>query len=73
MLAASVRLKREFGSLPSTLPLARAGKVKALAVSGLKRSPAAPELPTIAESGMSGFEIINWYGALAPAGTPNTD
>ena len=59
-----------FGSLPSTPPLVRAGKIRALAVSGLKRTPAAPELPTIAEAGVPGFEIINWYGLLAPAKTP---
>ena len=59
-----------FGSLPSTLPLVRAGRIRALAVSSLKRTPAAPELPTIAEAGVPGFEIINWYGLLAPAKTP---
>jgi tripartite-type tricarboxylate transporter receptor subunit TctC len=59
-----------FGSLPSTLPLVRAGKIRALAVSSLKRTPAAPDLPTIAEAGVPGFEIINWYGMLAPAKTP---
>ena len=49
-----------FGSLPSSLPLARAGKVQALAVTSLRRSSAAPEIPTIAESGYPGFETAAW-------------
>lgn len=56
--------------LPGALPPVKAGRLKALAVSSLRRSPAAPELPTIAESGLPGFEVINWLGVLAPAGTP---
>ena len=56
--------------LPGALPPIKAGKLKALAVSSLRRSPAAPELLTIAESGLPGFEVINWLGVLAPAGTP---
>ena len=59
-----------FGSLPSSLPLARAGKVQALAVTSLRRSSAAPEIPTIAESGYPGFETAAWYGVLVPIGTP---
>ncbi len=59
-----------FGSLPSSLPLARAGKVQALAVTSLRRSFAAPEIPTIAESGYPGFETAAWYGVLVPIGTP---
>jgi Uncharacterized protein conserved in bacteria len=51
------------------LPLVREGKLHALAVTSLKRSPAAPDLPTIAESGLPGFEYTLWYGLLAPAGT----
>lgn len=51
------------------LPLVREGKLHALAVTSLKRSPAAPDLPTIAESGFPGFEYTLWYGLLAPAGT----
>jgi tripartite-type tricarboxylate transporter receptor subunit TctC len=56
--------------LPGALPPINAGRLRALAVSSLRRSPAAPELPTITESGMPGFEVINWLGVLAPAGTP---
>ncbi len=59
-----------FGSLPTTLPLVHAGKIRALAVSSLKRTAAAAGLPTIAEAGVPEFEIINWYGLLAPAKTP---
>lgn len=59
-----------FSSLPSTLPQVKADKVRALAVSSAKRSPAVPALPTVAESGVPGFEVINWYGVLAPAKTP---
>jgi tripartite-type tricarboxylate transporter receptor subunit TctC len=46
------------------------GKLRGLAVTSLKRSASAPELPTIAESGYPGFEVTIWYGLLAPAGTP---
>ena len=59
-----------FSSLPSTLPQMKAGKIRALAVSGKVRSSAAPELPTVAESGVPGFDVTNWYGVLAPANTP---
>lgn len=49
---------------------ARGGQAKALAVSSLRRSPLAPEVPTLAESGLPGFEAVTWLGLLAPAGTP---
>ena len=52
------------------MPHVRAGKLRALGVAGLSRSSAAPELPTIAESGLPGFEVIGWWGLLAPAKTP---
>jgi tripartite-type tricarboxylate transporter receptor subunit TctC len=51
-------------------PQIRAGKVRALAITSAKRSPVAPELPTVAESGLPGFEVIGWFGWLAPAATP---
>ena len=51
-------------------PLWKAGKLRALAISALKRSPAFPEIPTIAESGVHRYEALIWYGYLAPAGTP---
>jgi tripartite-type tricarboxylate transporter receptor subunit TctC len=52
------------------LQFVRSKRLRALAVSSAKRTPAAPDLPTIAESGYPGFEAITWYGAFAPAGTP---
>ena len=59
-----------FAALPSTTTLLKAGKLKPLAVTSPKRASAAPELPTIAESGLPGFEQITWNGMLAPARTP---
>ncbi len=56
----------------TVLPVVREGKLRALAVTSLRRSSAAPELPTIAESGYPGFEVTNWSGLLAPARTPAT-
>ena len=58
-----------FNSIPAVLPLARAGKIRALGVGSTKRSVAAPEIPTIAET-IPGFECVNWYAMLAPAKTP---
>jgi len=58
--------------MPVVLPVVREGKLRALAVTSLRRSSAAPELPTIAESGYPGFEVTVWYGLLAPARTPAT-
>jgi tripartite-type tricarboxylate transporter receptor subunit TctC len=52
-------------------PQVKAGKVRALAITSAERSPVAPELPTVAESGFPGFEVIGWFGWLAPARTPN--
>ena len=54
------------------MPHVRSGKLRALGVAGLARSSAAPELPTIAESGLPGFEVIGWWGVLAPAKTPRS-
>ena len=64
------RLDVYFGTLPSTLPLARNGQVRALAVTSAKRSEFAPELPTIAESGVPAYEYSSWYGVYVPAKTP---
>jgi tripartite-type tricarboxylate transporter receptor subunit TctC len=58
------------GGIPINLPMIRAGKVKAIATSGLKRSPQLPNVPTIAESGLPDFEVNVWYGLFAPRGTP---
>ena len=54
------------------MPHVRSGKLRALGVAGLSRSSAAPELPTIAESGLPGFEVIGWWGVLAPGKTPRS-
>ena len=54
----------------SVLPHARSGRLRGLAVTTLERSPAAPQLPTVSESGVPGFETAQWYGILVPAGTP---
>jgi tripartite-type tricarboxylate transporter receptor subunit TctC len=59
-----------FAPAVSSLPLAAAGKLRALAVTSAKRSALAPDLPTIAESGLPGFDVVGWYGLAAPAGTP---
>jgi tripartite-type tricarboxylate transporter receptor subunit TctC len=59
-----------FASVASSLPHIRSGKLRALATTGAKRSKAAPELPTVAESGYPGFEVNTWYGLLVPAKTP---
>ena len=59
-----------FGAVATTLPQVQAGKLRALAVTGAQRSPAAPSVPTVAESGFPGFEVVQWFGAFAPAGTP---
>ena len=59
-----------FSSMPSAIGIAKEGKVRALAVTGPKRSPIFPELPTVAEAGLPGFETVLHYGIVAPAGTP---
>jgi tripartite-type tricarboxylate transporter receptor subunit TctC len=64
------RVQMMFSNLLTAGPHARAGKLRGLAVSSAKRSPQAPELPTVAESGVPGYDITPWYGVLFPAGTP---
>jgi len=56
--------------MASSLPLAAAGRIKALAVTASKRVAAAPDIPTVAESGMTGFEFVSWYGLWGPKGLP---
>ena len=58
------------GSIPVWLPNIRAGKVKALATGGLRRAAALPDLPTISEAGLPGYDASNWFAMAAPAGTP---
>ena len=57
-------------SLPTAAPYVKSGKMKALGISTLKRSPLLPDVPTIDEAGVAGFEFGNWHGLFAPAGTP---
>jgi tripartite-type tricarboxylate transporter receptor subunit TctC len=59
-----------FSSLPPALPHVNNGKLRGIAVTSLARTPIAPSIPTISESGLKGFEVVNWYGVLAPARTP---
>jgi tripartite-type tricarboxylate transporter receptor subunit TctC len=59
-----------FSSLVQTTPFIRSGKLRALATGGAKRSPVLPDLPTIAEAGVPGYEATNWWGIIAPANTP---
>ena len=60
-----------FDNIPSSLPQVRAGKLRALAVTGPKRSPVLPDLPTLSEAGLPGFSITSWFALFAPAGTPS--
>jgi len=69
LIAGQVQLM--FDNLPSSLQFIKAGKLRALAVTSLERSSALPDVPTLAESGLPGFEASSWFGVLAPAGTPN--
>ena len=57
-------------NVPSAKPHIEAGKLRAMAVTSLKRSPALPNVPSISESGFSGYEVLNWFGLFAPSGTP---
>jgi len=59
-----------FNSIAPVLAHVKSGRVRALGISSLKRSPQLPEIPTIAEAGVPGFEAENWFGMFAPAGTP---
>jgi tripartite-type tricarboxylate transporter receptor subunit TctC len=63
------QIQLTFGVVPTVLPVVRQGRLRGLAVTSLKRTPLAPELPTIAES-VPGYEVIGWYGLVAPARTP---
>ena len=59
-----------FDNMPSSLPQARAGRLRAIAVTSAHRAPVLPEVPTIAEAGLPGYEAGSWFGVLAPASTP---
>jgi len=64
------RVDTAYLTIPPTLQLIRDGKVRAIAVTGAKRSPIMPDVPTIAESGLPGYESVLWQAIYAPAGTP---
>ena len=64
------RVTMMFDNMPSSLPLVKEGRLRALGVTSLKRSLAAPEIPTIAEQGLPGFDAASWSALFAPAGTP---
>jgi tripartite-type tricarboxylate transporter receptor subunit TctC len=57
-------------TMPGAIQHVRGGRLRALGISSLKRSPAAPDVPTIAETGLPGYEFVAWFGLLAPAATP---
>lgn len=67
LIGGSIQLM--FDNMPSALPMAKEGKIRAIAVTTAKRSPAAPDIPTVAES-LPGFEATTWFALFAPAGTP---
>jgi len=64
------RIDLMFDNLASSLTQVKAGRIRALAVTTAKRTPLAPELPTLSESGLPGFDISTWFGVFVPAGTP---
>ncbi len=66
----SNQISLAFDALPSAMPHVQSGKLKALGISGKRRSPQLPNVPTLAEQGLEDFEIYSWVGILAPAGTP---
>jgi tripartite-type tricarboxylate transporter receptor subunit TctC len=68
LLAGQVHM--EFGTVLSTMPIVRNGQLRALAVTTGTRSPAAPDLPTLAEAGVPGYHVSGWYAVLAPKATP---
>ncbi len=57
-------------SLPPALPMVREGRLRGIAVTGARRDPSLPDVPTVAEQGFPGFEALTWFGLMAPAGTP---
>jgi tripartite-type tricarboxylate transporter receptor subunit TctC len=65
------RITMSFANISNVVPLARQGKLRALAITSTARSPLVPDLPTMAESGYPGFEAVPWFGLVAPAGTPS--
>jgi tripartite-type tricarboxylate transporter receptor subunit TctC len=70
VMAGEVQLM--FASLPGSIDQIRTGRIRAIAVTSAKRANAAPDIPTVSESGVPGYEASSWFGMLAPAGTPNS-
>ncbi len=64
------QISGSFASMPSSIPFVRNGKLRALAVTAPKRSPAAPEVPTVSEAGIPGFSVLDWQGMFTTAKTP---
>ena len=64
------RVQMMFDNMPSSLPLVKSGELKAIAVTSAKRAPAAPNIPTIAESGLPAFEATSWFALLGSPGIP---
>ena len=64
------RVEMQFSTLPPAVPQLKAGKLRALATTGVRRVPALPDVPTLGESGFPGFDVALWIGIAAPAGTP---
>lgn len=64
------RLSIMFDNLPSVISHVRSGKLRAIAITAAKRSPELPNIPTIAEAGVPGYEAMSWFGLFAPAATP---
>jgi tripartite-type tricarboxylate transporter receptor subunit TctC len=64
------QVQLQFSSIPTVLTHVKAGRIKMLAIGSAKRSPALPDVPTIAEAGVPGYEYTTWYGIFAPRGTP---
>jgi len=60
-----------FPTMPTVIPHVKSGKLRGIAVTSARRSPSTPDLPTISEAGVKGYEAGNWYGLLVPTGTPN--
>ena len=61
-----------FASMPGSIDQIRTGRIRAIAVTSAKRSNAAPDIPTVSESGVPGYEASSWFGTLAPVGTPQS-
>ena len=66
----SGRISMVFDNLASALPLIQAGEIRAIGITSLRRSPAAPDIPTIAEQGLPGFEAVSWFSLVGPVGLP---